>query len=224
MFEDVLPEDIPDYVFLLRKLFLMFSVSCSYEIFDVRKNVYPKLNIDELYLIPGSRAGAYDDTPWIKSLIEFIRKLYAVNAKMAGICFGHQIIAQALGGKVEPSKQGWGMGARTSEIVDPKALKFFPEGRMGLLYNHHDQVIELPPQAKCYARSEFCPVEGFYIDDKVLTFQGHPEYTPEYSRYLLLNHSADEPEELKARALASLNQEIDSRAAAKWMTALGSGS
>jgi GMP synthase-like glutamine amidotransferase len=221
VFDDKLPEEIPDYVFMFRKLFGMFDDTVDYEIFDVRQDIYPvSLRRNELYLIPGSRAGAYDDIPWVKSLTGFIRKMYAENVKMAGICFGHQVIAQALGGKVEPAKQGWGTGLRTSAIIDPKALKFFPEGEMNLLYNHHDQVVELPPRAKCFAQSDFCRFEGFYIDDRVLTFQGHPEYTPEYNRYLLLNHSAGEPEDVKTAALASLNRKTDSLAAAKWMLSL----
>jgi GMP synthase-like glutamine amidotransferase len=217
-FADRLPEEIPDYVSMFRKLFGMIDDTVCYEIFDVCQDIYPvSLHRNELYLIPGSRASAYDDTPWIKSLIGFIRKMYSEKVKMAGVCFGHQIIAQALGGKVERAQQGWGTGVRTSMIIDHKALKFFPDMQMNLLYNHHDQVTELPPHAKCFAVSDFCNIEGFYIKDNTLTFQGHPEYTPEYNRYLLLNHSSDEQEEVKTMALASLNRKTDSLAAAKWM-------
>lgn len=217
-FEDRLPADIPDYVFLFRKLFGMVDDTACYEVFDVQRGIYPaSLNGNELYLIPGSRASAYDDTPWIKSLVEFIRKMYAENVKIAGVCFGHQIIAHALGGKVERAKQGLGAGVRTSRVIDPEALHFFPEKQMSFLYNHHDQVVELPPRATCFAQSDFCAIEGFYIDDKVLTFQGHPEYTHEYSRYLLLNHAAGEPEALKAAALTSLVRKTDSLAAAQWI-------
>jgi GMP synthase-like glutamine amidotransferase len=95
---------------------------------------------------------------------------------------------------------------------------------MSLLYHHHDQVTELPSCAVCFAKSDFCPVEGLYIDDRVLTFQGHPEYTPEYNRYLLLNHAADEPEDVKTNALASLNRTTDSLAAARWISSLISNS
>ena len=121
-FEDRLPADIPDYVFLFRKLFGMVDDTACYEVFDVQRGIYPaSLNGNELYLIPGSRASAYDDTPWIKSLVEFIRKMHAENVKIAGICFGHQIIAQALGGKVERAKQGLGAGDRTSRVIDAEA-------------------------------------------------------------------------------------------------------
>jgi GMP synthase-like glutamine amidotransferase len=222
-FNDMLPVEIPSYVFLFRRLFGALDETIHYEIFDIQQGIYPQsFDGNELYLISGSRASACDNTPWIKSLIEFIRETYAKNAKMAGICFGHQVIAQALGGKVEPAKQGWGAGVRTSEIIDTQALKFFPAQQMNLHYNHHDQVVELPPRATCFAQSAFCHIEGFYIDNNVLTFQGHPEYTSEYNRYLLLNHSSGETEELKTKALASLNRTTDSLAAAKWIKSFAS--
>ncbi|MDR1887752.1 MAG: hypothetical protein LBQ70_07560 [Prevotellaceae bacterium] len=220
-FSDILPAEIPDYVSLFRKLFGMIDNTVRYEIFDVRHDIYPdSLNRDELYLITGSRAEAYGDSPWIKSLIEFIRKMYAEGMKIAGVCFGHQIIAQTLGGKVERAKQGWGTGVRTADITDPKALTFFPAKRISLFCNHHDQVTELPPRAVCFAKSDFCPVEGFYIDNQVLTFQGHPEHTAEYVRYLLLNHSDGEREDVKTAALASLTGKVDSSAAAQWIKSL----
>ena len=53
------------------------------------------------WLITGSRHGAYEDHPWIPPLEEFIRDAYAAQVPLVGICFGHQIIAQAMGGKVE---------------------------------------------------------------------------------------------------------------------------
>jgi GMP synthase-like glutamine amidotransferase len=203
---------------MFRNLFDSVHSDTEYEIFDVREEIYPRtLNNDDIYLIPGSNAGAYDDTLWVQTLIKFIRKMYMENVKIAGVCFGHQIIAQALGGKTEKAVQGWGAGVRTSNIIDSKAIAYFPDKTMNLHYNHHDQVTELPPQAVCFAQSDFCPYEGFYINNRIITFQGHPEYTADYSRYLLLNHSDDEPEDVKLKALDSLSLKVDSLSAAKWI-------
>ncbi|MDR2139539.1 MAG: hypothetical protein LBP50_08325 [Tannerella sp.] len=216
LFEEWRLPETPAYAEMLRQLFDRVAPALEYEIFDVCRGVFPaELHADELYLIPGSRDSAYDDTPHVRKLIRMIREMDAAKIRMAGICFGHQVIARALGGKVEKARQGWGTGIRRSAVCDPKLSGCFPAQTMSLHYNHHDQVTLLPPQAVCFAQSDFCPVEGFYLDDRILTFQGHPEYTSDYSRHLLLHHAGDEPEEVKSKALASLNSPTDSVVAAE---------
>jgi GMP synthase-like glutamine amidotransferase len=198
---------------MFQRLFNSVESSIQYEVFDVQHNIYPEtLNDKELYLIPGSTASAYDNVPWINRLKEFIQILHHKKMKTVGVCFGHQIIAQALGGKVVRALQGWGIGIRSSIIVAPKAEKYFPQKEMRLHYNHHDQVIELPSHATRFATSDFCINEGFFIEDHILTFQGHPEYTYEYNEYILLHHASDEPEEVKTKALRSLANKADNLA------------
>ncbi|MDR1335390.1 MAG: hypothetical protein LBK22_01005 [Tannerella sp.] len=218
LFEEWQSPETPAYAEMLQRLFSAVAPALEYEIFDVHRGMFPvEFHADELYLIPGSRDSAYDDTPRVRKLLRLVREMDAAKVRMAGICFGHQLIAQALGGKVEKARQGWGAGIRRSAICDPKAAGCFPAGTMSLLYNHHDQVTALPPRAVCFARSEFCPFEGFYLDDRIRTFQGHPEYTPDYSRHLLLHHAGDGQEEVRAGALASLNSPVDSTRAAEWI-------
>ncbi|MCD8044131.1 MAG: type 1 glutamine amidotransferase [Tannerellaceae bacterium] len=176
---------------------------------------------NELYLIPGSNSGAYEKKKWIKELICFIREANRKKVPMAGICFGHQVIAQALGGEVQPSEKGWGTGIRTSRIIRSNGLEYFPEGALSLHYNHHDQVIKLPPEAICFATSDFCPHEGFQIGDHILTFQGHPEYTNEYNLHLICNHGDNEPEEVKKVAIESIRtKEHQGLQVARWILSL----
>jgi GMP synthase-like glutamine amidotransferase len=217
-FPGLLPPEIPSYVSMLQQLFSAADPEAQYEVFDVRQGVYPAtLRNGELYLITGSNASAYDATPWVAKLREFIRLLYAGKMKIAGICFGHQVVAQALGGNVARAAQGWGAGVRSSQVVDDSAAAYFPNRQMRLLYHHHDQVVTLPPDAVRFAASEFCPNEGFLIRNHVLTFQGHPEHTHDYNRYLLLYHAQDEPAQVRENALQSLTNATDHIAAAKWM-------
>lgn len=219
-FTGQLPQYIPSYESMFFKLFDSISDLAEYTVYDVEKGELPETLPDgELYLITGSNASAYNHSiPWLKKLILFIRQAHSRQAKLAGICFGHQIIASALGGKVEQAPQGWSTGIRTSRINALEGLKYFPEGEMRLHYDHHDQITLLPAEAQCFATSDFCPYDGFTIGHHILTFQGHPEYSSRYSRYLLLNHSEFEPESVKKEALKSLDtQEAQGRQAARWI-------
>lgn len=204
-FPGLLPEYIPSYVSMFTSLFDRQSPHIIYNVYRALEGEFPKnFDPEAIYLVPGSNDGVYDDKPWIHDLLGWIRKADERKVRLMGVCFGHQAIAQALGGKVEKAPAGWGIGARKSSISGEEALSHFPDGKMCLLYNHHDQVVELPRGASVFATSEFCPVDGFTIGDHIITFQGHPEYVASYPVHLLMNFAADEPEAVKVAALKSI--------------------
>ncbi|MCA8869792.1 MAG: type 1 glutamine amidotransferase [Rhodobacteraceae bacterium] len=123
------------------------------------------------WLITGSRHGAYEDHPWIKPLEEFLRKAYSESVPIVGICFGHQILAQALGGKVEKFKGGWSVGATEYDF----------EGRkLTLNAWHQDQVVKRPEGATVIGSSAFCENAFLAYGDKALTIQPHPEYQSDF--------------------------------------------
>lgn len=139
----------------------------------------------DAYIVTGSRHNAYDRDPWIETLKDFIRQLDAEKRKCLGICFGHQVIAQALGGRVEKSEKGWGVGVSSFDIcVQPEWLPESPSS-FNIRVSHQDQVIELPPQAQRFASSTFCPNAGYFIENHVFCLQGHPEFNSDYVNYLL---------------------------------------
>lgn len=121
------------------------------------------------WLITGSKYGAYEDHDWIKPLESLIRDIYIKKIPLIGVCFGHQIIAQALGGKVEKFKGGWRIGHTEYTLNGQNAP-------IPLNAWHQDQVVEIPPSAKVVGSNDFCKYAILTYGDTVLTTQPHPEY------------------------------------------------
>lgn len=123
------------------------------------------------WLITGSKHGAYEAHDWIKPLEEFIRAAYAAGVPMIGVCFGHQIIAQAMGGKVEKFDGGWSVGLTDYEIGDKT---------YSINAWHQDQVVEKPDCAEVFASTDFCANAGLLYGDRIWTIQPHPEYDSDF--------------------------------------------
>ena len=128
------------------------------------------------WLITGSRHGAYEDHPWIPPLEDFIRASYAAGVPMVGVCFGHQIIAQAMGGKVEKFVGGWSAGATDYDFNGQK---------MRLNAWHQDQVTRKPDSATVVASNDFCQNAALLYDDRSFTVQAHPEFGPDFLQGLI---------------------------------------
>jgi GMP synthase-like glutamine amidotransferase len=190
----------------------------EFRVFDVEHGQYP-LDIDEVdaYLITGSKSSVYDDKPWIATLIEFVRELHRQRKKLVGICFGHQLVAQALGGRVEKSPKGWGIGLHTHRFNS--APSWHDQGDMDLdiLVSHQDQVQELPPDARLLAGSAFCENAAFQLGDHILTFQGHPEFVPEYSREVMNIRRETIGEQTYQDGMASLEGTHEAARVADWI-------
>jgi GMP synthase-like glutamine amidotransferase len=162
-------------------------------------------------LITGSAAGVYDDLPWLEPLRQFIRGAYAARTPMLGICFGHQIMADALGGDVRKSEKGWGLGRHTYRVVDrPGFMADAPE-TLSIACSHQDQVIVPPPEAEVILASDFTPNAGLtYRSGRALSFQPHPEFADDYTLALAEMRRGLVPEAVVDAASESLARPSDS--------------
>ncbi|MEL7043011.1 MAG: type 1 glutamine amidotransferase [Pseudomonadota bacterium] len=151
----------------------------TYAILDGEFPVEPEAY--DVLLITGSRHGVYEAYDWIPRLETLIREAYSRKQKLIGICFGHQIIARALGGVVEKSDKGFGIGVMDYALARQDGA----QAPISLCAWHQDQIVAPPPGAKVIAHSEFCAIAGLAYEDIAISFQAHPEFTRDYVRDLI---------------------------------------
>lgn len=184
-------------------------------VYDVTHGAYPERVEDHAaYLITGSSAGAYDDLPWIEPLKRFLVAAKG-KAKLIGICFGHQIMAEAFGGRVVKSDKGWGIGLQDYAVNGGTP---WTEGtrRIAVPVCHQDQVTEQPPNSTLVGGNDFCPIGMLTYDDQpAISVQFHPEFDPAFVGALidLIGEEIPDPD----AAHASLRQPNDRRDVGRWI-------
>lgn len=169
------------------------------------------------YIITGSPFSVYEDIPWIHKMSDFIRRAANDGEKMLGICFGHQAVAHALGGRVEQSEKGWGVGVHDYRVTSAAPWMNGAEGEFSLLVSHKDQVIDVPPGAEVHASSEFCPNAMFSLGSNIFAMQGHPEHIRAFSTDLINLRREILGPDLTAKAEASLDRETHEVMVAEWI-------
>ena len=172
----------------------------------------------DAYIVTGSSNAVYDELPWLEELFAFIRRLHAAEKPTLGVCFGHQAVAQALGGKVEKAAGGWGLGVRPVPFFGRRP--WMPASAkppvVHLLHSHQDQVVEPPRGVETLAGDRFCPHACMAAGNHLITVQGHPEFDRDFVR-AKIDALAGELPDGGARALRSLDIPDDGALFARWI-------
>ena len=201
--DSVRPEWVPtygEYPDMFERLLLAEDDTLRFTSWNVEAGELPdSVDAADGFLITGSKSSVYDDKDWIRALEGFVRECHAARRKVIGICFGHQLVAQALGGSVGKSDKGWGVGVNCYS-VNETAFDLADGDHFCLLASHQDQVMAM--------------------GDHILTFQGHPEFIPEYSREIMsLRHDMIGAERV-AEGMASFeSRQHEGDRVARWMLA-----
>ncbi|HFA47961.1 MAG TPA: amidotransferase [Bacteroidetes bacterium] len=200
------------------EMFSSLFPDLHFEIFTVCEGHFPKnANDFDAYFVNGSHRSVYDETAWIVQLKNFVKSICEAKKKYVGVCFGHQMLAEALGGKVAKSEHGWCVGAHEFEIVKREGwmLPFRPS--LNLLMMCQDQVLRLPPGGVVLAKTEKCPVGIFRVGAQMLGIQAHPEFSKEYDRALMEMRTERMGKEVVRQGTESLKKEVGQKRIAEWV-------
>jgi len=210
-----LAEQFGDYPGMFRRL---LGEGYDWRSYDVRAGNWPaSADACDAYIITGSSAGVYDPEPWIPDLMAFLRQAKG-RSGLIGVCFGHQAMAQAFGGRVIKSPKGWGIGLHAYDVIRTEAW-MDPVARVSMPASHQDQVVELPPGAEIVGGSAFTPYGMLeYPGHSAISIQLHPEFDPAYAEALIENRRGTRyPDAQADAAVASLHQPNDNALIGAWI-------
>jgi GMP synthase-like glutamine amidotransferase len=197
-----------------REMFAALLPGFQFRHYEAHRGQFPRSPGEcDAWISTGSKYSVYEQQPWIEELAALIR---STEKPFVGICFGHQMLAHAMGGEVAKAKQGWGVGVLPLEILkkEPWMEPAMPEVR--IQHMHQDQVVRLPQKSVLLGKSDHCEIGMFRVGETKLGIEGHPEFTVEYGAALikarrpLIGERAD-------RALKSLEEKTDGPVVGRWI-------
>lgn len=200
-----------------REMFGALLPGAKFRYYEAHRGNLPASPMEcDAWLCTGSKYSAYDTDAWIQNLAAFIRSLKD-EKPFVGICFGHQMLAQAMGGEVAQASQGWGAGVLKVELLKQEPWMQPPQKEIRIHHMHQDQVQKLPRGSVVLGRSEHCEVGMFRVGDSMLGIEGHPEFTPEFSEALIRARVERIGAAASKAALATVRQPTDAPVVAQWI-------
>lgn len=171
----------------------------------------------DAYITSGSKFGVNDGLLWVDALRDCMVCMWEQGTPLVGVCFGHQLMAKALGGEVIKSPKGWGVGMSFNQVRERKPWMDPWQDKLDLIVSHQDQVSLLPPQAEILAGSEFCPYYLVQYGRHFLSVQGHPEFCKAYSQGLMDARRGVIAHARLREGRASLSSEVDTPVMSSWI-------
>ncbi|MEZ4829843.1 MAG: amidotransferase [Bacteroidia bacterium] len=187
--------------------------------FMVIEGAFPEnAEVCDAYIVTGSRFSVYDEVEWVLRLKSFVREIYVSGKKYVGVCFGHQMLGEALGGKVAKSAKGWCVGVHQFSMLKEESWMAPFQPQVNLLMSCQDQVVVLPENSIHLASSPDCEIGMFRVGEHMLGIQAHPEFTPEYDRALMESRVERIGKEKVEKGIQSLQKQTEGALVARWIT------
>ncbi|MFT5758727.1 MAG: GMP synthase-like glutamine amidotransferase [Alteromonadaceae bacterium] len=216
--QEQLQPEFGDYPAMFNELLQRIDKELEVQYFSAINHELPDdIHECDFYMTSGSRWGVNDDQLWIRELEDFIRVLYEAGKGFVGICFGHQLIAKSLGGRVDKSPKGWGIGIAISDVNARQNWMTDAKSKISLVVSHQDQISELPQQTQVLVSNDFCPYSMIKVGENFLGIQGHPEFSRQYSLALMDSRRDRISASTIDAASATLTHEVDDVLVMQWL-------